>query len=98
MTEERREQVRRSNRRSYLRHAEEYAAREKARRDAHMEVYGMDGRRLAAARRAKGLLQRDLAALVGVSGGCISMWETGRSAYDPRRFDGVFGEKWEAGR
>lgn len=96
MTDERREQIRRSNRRSYRRYSEKYAAHEKARRDAHMELYREDGRKLAAARKAKGLRQCDLAPLVGVTGACISMWETGRMRYDPRRFDGVFGENWEA--
>ena len=98
VSEERRAQQRKGNRRCYIRHAEEYAAHEKARRDAHMRIYGADGRRLAAARKAKGLYQRDLAALVGVTAGCISMWETGRMAYDPRRFDGIFGDGWETTR
>ena len=97
VTEERRAQIRASRRRRYIARAEEICRAEKARRDEHMKLYGADGRRLAEARKARGMFQREVAALLGVSVGCVSMWETGRMQYDPRRLDAVFGENWEAG-
>ena len=88
------EQVKAWRRKYYLAHYEEQYRKHKKDALARMAQNRDAAVALQAYREALGLLQKEVAARAGISAQKVSLWETGRQAYDPefiRRIPGFEG-------